>query len=556
MTSSPGTTPAAEELRTPQQIRLLVAAIVALAALVRFWGLDFGLPHTETRPDESSIVAVAIRIAHGDLHPHFFNYPTLYMYVLAALYWGVYGLGRVGGWFESFEQFAHVWTSEAVGPYLVSRALSATAGTATVAALYLLGRRLFGRQTGVIAAVFLALAFLHVRDSHFGVTDVTMTLLVVCAVYWLVKAFQRARARDFVLAGLFSGLATSTKYQGVLLILCMLVVQGVGVVKGRFPSGLRPALGRVALFCIPFTLACIAGTPFALVDPARFWRDVSFEMQHVQRGHGPDLGPGWLYHCSVLLPSALGWPLVSAGALGLLVSGVWHAVEAALVWSFPAFYYAISGSSRVVFARYMVPLVPFLCLSAAVFTRAVNEALFRRLPGWARGLTLLAACALIVFPSVARVIAFDRLLTRPDSRLVAADRLSPWISEETSVYQTGSRYGQLQLGRRLPLWTFDEDRRAFTVNDVPTEAFPDWIVVQRSPIRYYSQVPRGLEDVLRACYGLSGTVLAMTPSESRVYDQQDAFFLPLDNFSGVRRPGPDIYLYQRLDIPHCVHRGP
>jgi len=556
MTTPPGTARAAGVSRPPRRRRLLVAAIIGLAALVRFWGLDFGLPHTETRPDESSIVGIAVSIARGDLHPHFFNYPTLYMYVLAALYLGVYAVGRVGGWFDSFEQFAHVWTGEAVGPYLVSRVLSATAGTATVAAVYLLGKRLFGHQVGVAAAVFLAFAFLHVRDSHFGVTDVTMTLLVVCAVYWLVKAFQGGRGRDFAIAGLLAGLATSTKYQGVLLVGCMLVAQGVGIAKGRFPSGVRPALGRVALFCIPFALACIAGTPFALVDPARFWRDVSFEMAHMQRGHGPDLGPAWLYHASVLLPSALGWPLVAAGALGLFVSGVWHAVEAAAVWSFPALYYAVSGSSRVVFARYMVPLVPFLCLSAAVFARAVNEALFGRLPGRARGLTLIAACALIVLPSVARVIAFDRLLARPDSRLVAAAWLSPRISEETSVYQTGSRYGRLQLGRALPLWSFDEDSRAFAVDAVPTEAFPDWIVVQRSPIRYYSQIPLGLEDILRACYGLSGTVLAMTRSEGRVYDQQDAFFLPLDDFSGIRRPGPDFYLYQRRGTPPCVHRGP
>jgi len=541
-------------MRSPWPLRLLLAAIVALAALVRFWGLDFGLPHTETRPDESTIIGIAVNIARGDLHPHFFNYPTLYMYVLAALYWAVYVVGLAGGWFESFDEFARVWTSDSAGPYLVSRALSATAGTATVAALYCLGRRLFGRQTGIVAALFLALAFLHVRDSHFGVTDVTTTLLVVCAVYWLVRSFQQGRARDFVLAGLFSGLATSTKYQGVLLVACLLVVLVAGTAKGRLSPGLRPALTRVALFGVPFALASVAGTPFALVDPARFWRDVSFEMAHMQRGHGPDLGPGWWYHASVLLPSALGWPLVWVGALGLVVTGVWHAVEAALVWSFPALYYSVSGSTHVVFARYMVPIVPFLCLAAAQLVRTANDAIFRRLPGWARVLTLVAASAFVVSPSVARVIAFDRLLTRPDSRLVAASWLGSRLSEETSVYQTGSRYGQLQLRRRLPLWTFDEDRRAFSVNDVPTETFPEWIVVQRSPILYYSQIPPGLDDILRACYGLSGTVLAMSRSGGRTYDQQDAFFLPLDNFSGVRRPGPNFYLYERLAMPHCLRR--
>ena len=93
------------------------------------------------------------------------------------------------------------------------------------------------------------------------------------------------------------------------------------------------------------------------------------------------------------------------------------------------------------------------------------------------------------------------------------------------------------------------------MNDAPTETFPDWIVVQRSPILYYSQVPPGLDDILRTCYGLSGTVLAMSRSGNRTYDQQDAFFLPLDSFSGVRRPGPNFYFYERLAVPHCLPRG-
>jgi hypothetical protein len=30
-----------------------------------------------------------------------------------------------------------------------------------------------------------------------------------------------------------------------------------------------------------------------------------------------------------------------------------------------------------------------------------------------------------------------------------------------------------------------------------------------------------------------------------VYDQQDAFCLPLAGFSGVGRPGPNLYVYRR-----------
>jgi len=40
--------------------------------------------------------------------------------------------------------------------------------------------------------------------------------------------------------------------------------------------------------------------------------------------------------------------------------------QAAVVLAFPLIYYAVIGSGQTVFARYVLPLVPFLCLLAAV----------------------------------------------------------------------------------------------------------------------------------------------------------------------------------------------
>ena len=66
--------------------RILLFFLFPFACFVRFYGIDFGLPHTECRPDESTLVFEALSFFSGDLNPHFFNYPTLYMYVLFGLY--------------------------------------------------------------------------------------------------------------------------------------------------------------------------------------------------------------------------------------------------------------------------------------------------------------------------------------------------------------------------------------------------------------------------------------------------------------------------------------
>jgi 4-amino-4-deoxy-L-arabinose transferase-like glycosyltransferase len=85
-------------------------------------------------------------------------------------------------------------------------------GTATVLVIYAVVRPLFDRLVGLVASSFLALAFLHVRDSHYATTDVPMTFFVMTAMLAIVRVFRGARRDDAWLAGVLSGFAIATKY--------------------------------------------------------------------------------------------------------------------------------------------------------------------------------------------------------------------------------------------------------------------------------------------------------------------------------------------------------
>ena len=74
----------------PYSSWLLAGALIVGTGL-RFYGLDFGLPHTQARPDEGVLLHRALSVASGDLNPHFFNYPSLHIYV-TAIACGVYYL--------------------------------------------------------------------------------------------------------------------------------------------------------------------------------------------------------------------------------------------------------------------------------------------------------------------------------------------------------------------------------------------------------------------------------------------------------------------------------
>jgi hypothetical protein len=91
------------------------------------------------------------------------------------------------------------------------------------------------------------------------------------------------------------------------------------------------------------------------------------------------------------------------------------------------------------------------------------------------------------------------------------------------------------------LWETDSHR----LNDRKTR--PDWIAVEESPLRQDSVFPPQLAPILDE-YVLRHTIQALRVSEPRVYDQQDAFYLPIDGFARIARPGPNIGFYERRPV--------
>lgn len=195
-----------------------LAAIVAVAAAARFWGLRFGLPQTNTRPDESVIIDVSLQFLRGNFHPTFYDYPWVYMWTSTGLYLVYYVWGLVTGFFHAPADLVASWRDYWIPFFMINRAMSAVVGTATILVVFRIARRLWDDTTGLVAALFMALAFLHVRDSHYATTDVTMTFLLMLSLMFLVAGHARNRRRDFVVGGLIGSLAMATKYNALLLI--------------------------------------------------------------------------------------------------------------------------------------------------------------------------------------------------------------------------------------------------------------------------------------------------------------------------------------------------
>ncbi len=385
---------------------LTAAGIVLAAAALRFYGLRWGLPNDlhaySYHPDEFRIVDSARVVLQAGI-PSFYNYPSLFVYLSAAAIAIANGLGA----------------STTLGAYLAARSVAALMGTAAVAATYWAGKRLFGGWAGVVAALVVCVAPLHVQQAHFATVDVPSTLFVATALGYAGMILVRGAWADFVLAGVMAGLAAGTKYNAGLILLAPLAAHFLAGRRGVRSGRMWGMIGCAAA-------AFVASTPGIVLRWSDFWLGLMTEMRHSAQGQGllfAGTGNGLLYTFTSSLWNGLGpglaVPLLAAGAFAL-----WRREKRALViLAFAIPYYALISASHVRFARYALPLFPAAALLCAW---AVHEWLPRPAPTRpARAVwgIVIAFCAAAIASSLIYAVALDVLFALPDAR----DDAARWI---------------------------------------------------------------------------------------------------------------------------------
>lgn len=426
----------------------LVILILLVAAALRLTGLDWD-GYNHYHPDERFVTWVATTIEAPDRldtafdphrssfnpyywrpdaqsqgiavpkdEPRHFAYGHLPLYLGVAATRAVEAIGPLlrdrlpadwhftqdilnrAGWIE----FRHLTA--------VARALTALVDVATVALIFLLGRRLFRPAVGLLAAAFLAVNVMHVQLAHFFAVDPYLTFFTVAALYLMIVAVDAADGRTFpllLLAAACTGLAVGSKFSAVLLFLPLAVAFAFHWDwAGESYRRRLLAAGVVAFVAFaltnPFALldwTCTVVTPAArlgpLTIPALDWR--SCFLDNVARQSGMVRGGAafpftiqytgavhYLYHVIMQLRWGMG-PLLGLAAFAGFAWAAWRVFRPAwqrwrrreslsltplsfppaeavlLAWTLP--YFLVTGSFTVKFMRYFQPLTPFLMIYAA-----------------------------------------------------------------------------------------------------------------------------------------------------------------------------------------------
>jgi 4-amino-4-deoxy-L-arabinose transferase-like glycosyltransferase len=492
---------------------VLISVTVLAAAILRLWNVGAGIPYA-VGVDEPQIMDRAVRMMKtGDFNPHFFDWPSLTIYLHFAVACVTFLIGAMRGYWSNLDQ---------IGPmdfYLPSRTLTALAGTATVVLIYLAGRR-WGMAEALLAAALLAVVPNHVAGSHYVLTDVPTAFFTTLTFVLALRAGEQQTTRAFAWAGFTAGLAASSKYNGLVSIILPLLAGWLAAIS---PA---QAAQRTLVVCGVAAGAFLLGTPYAVFDVPRFLNDYARLAAIFARERAGE--PGWIIYLKHLR-MALGWPALVLALAGLMTASwrIWRGprrVASVLLVSFPLVYFSVMAGSYQIYGRYMLPLIPFAALLAAVAVMAAarsvpRSALPRRAGALLTATLVLGVLAVPTFTA----IGFERNLAKVDT-LELAYR---WITEHVPP---GSK---IVIESRAILLAGDRYR---SVN-VPS-------LIERTHEQYAGE---GFDYILASseAYGLAFDAPHLHRAEYARYQTLFGLSLEVATFEGSDRvPGPDLKLFR------------
>jgi len=191
--------------------------IVMAGGVLRFWHITIGLPDLYVN-DEIFEIHRALELLRGEYN--FNRIKGMYFYLLALISHAYAASLILRGFFtdlNSFVSYSLVHPGEIV---LLSRMTTACLGTFSIYLLYLLGKKIFTKDS--LCPLLLALAWatcgLATWEAKWGLIETTLVFFGVLAFFPIINLLHDTSVKNYVLAGVFIAAATATKIYGVLLI--------------------------------------------------------------------------------------------------------------------------------------------------------------------------------------------------------------------------------------------------------------------------------------------------------------------------------------------------
>lgn len=400
-----------------QRIPYALLMIIAIGAIFRFYGLKTGHPYS-FHIDEWDIQRLGLKMYHRhSLKALSTEYPTLLYFIPEAI-------AAIVGRFREPTMYLL---------QMIGRFISAAFGTASILAIYFLGKDGYGKQVGLWAAAIFAVTVTAFREAHFATADAANTFFIILAIYAAVRITRQKSLKLYIAAGVFIGLSAGTKYNGLLLVLPLLLAHLLRdfPVGGSMREWMRDILrkenaarhGYFFSAILAVLIVFAASTPSIITKGGKFFPFIGHKLHLMNNGIVPwnhhYFGTlPYLYYITNLLFWSMGPLLEIAGLAGLLYLIIRHRKQDLVIACWTLAYFALVGSWFNKASRYTLPMLPFLAIGASVMfveTKTYLSGFRRRLPVYA----WTAAGVLVLFSGLLYSVAYLRIYAHPHTGIQA-----------------------------------------------------------------------------------------------------------------------------------------
>ncbi len=351
----------------------LIIFILIVAAFFRIYGINFDQGHY-LHPDERAIIMFTQGLQwpqnfdqflspQSPLNPHFFAYGNFPLYLLKVL------SPLLGTFDTEFSNYAEM--------YLVGRLLSAVADLGTIIVIFLIGKKLYGKNVGLLASFLYGVAVFPIQASHFFAVDILLTFFITLTILSLVNLSEKTSDWNTLLVGLFFGLSLVTKISSFLLIIPILYTFSFSYFTK--PINVKKITRHIFIMGSITLFTFILLQPYALIDFQEFKEQnilqskmtndafiFPYTLQYV--GKIP-----YLYELKNIFFWGLGPVLAIPAFAGVFYFLKKLSKKKVILLLFFLTYFITVGKFAVGWMRYMLPIYPLLCMFAAVFILRIME---------------------------------------------------------------------------------------------------------------------------------------------------------------------------------------
>ena len=371
-------------LDQPLVLNTLLVLVLAIAAFLRFSGLNWDETH-HLHPDERFLSTVTNDLVWPENFSNYFNPDLSTLSPYSNPNMGLYVYGMLPVYIVKWVAI-HLDKNNYDQITLVGRAMSGLFDLGAILILYLIGKKLYGKKIGLLAAALLSFSVLNIQLSHFYTVDTFANLFILATIYFLLRAQDSGRWIEYALTGLMFGLGLASKLSVFTLVVPILVIVAFDLYRRAQEGDIRGAVEHTLLRTL--TIFVIAIVTFRILQPIAFagpsfwnwtlnpkWTEDIVEQQKITRGQ-TDLpwvqqwtGRSIAFPLYNIILWGMGLPLGLASFAGLAFAG-WELLRhRRLEHLIPVTYVGVTfvyhAITFIKFMRYFLPIYPFLILMAA-----------------------------------------------------------------------------------------------------------------------------------------------------------------------------------------------